>query len=264
MEAGKRLRLRKWTYPTSQINRNGSDRFQSPYDNRWATYSAPEHINASESHHEAPSAQPTTQTRTSIAQLQIPQEPEGSLLQAFRTELAKIITPNNNAGKPPTPSMETKTGGDASQSVSVSSHVAPAPSLEVRTTKLVLQAVHSICSNVTTLNSQLRHQVQDAIPMLRLLSVSDLNVESACKEFWFETDRVVHDILHKELDSDLSAGESVQQTDADLLTNGVCCLRKIMTEFEHLTDRLLTADSMGIKRDYNQSYLVIDPVCEKD
>jgi len=37
-----------------------------------------------------------------------------------------------------------------------------------------------------------------------------------------------------------------------------------MTEFEHLTDRLLTADSMEIKRDYNQSYLVIDPVCEKD
>ncbi|MCJ1251231.1 hypothetical protein MMC30_008462 [Trapelia coarctata] len=269
MEAGKRLRLRKYTYTAYQEKTRGSGRFQPPYDNRWASYNntAPEPVDSSESRYEAPSAEPETHLPAPITKLQVPQEPEGSLLQAFRAELAKIITPNNHdTEKPSTPSVEPKPEGKDIQSVPVSTHAAPPP-LHVSTTKLILQAINSICSNVTTLNSQLRHQVQDAIPARRIVAPSEFDVRGACLEFCVGTDRVIQEILHKELDSDVSAGESVQQTDADLLTNGVQCLRKVTAEFERLKDRLLATDPVKPEGDHShglysrrQTYFVIDPI----
>ena len=256
MEAGKRLRLRKYPYAASQVNFRGRGRFLPLYENRWASYNntAPEPVTSSDSCYKAPVDEPETQLSVPIGQLQVPQDPEGSLLQAFRAELAKIITPTNqNPGKSPTLSMEPKPEGYGSQGVPVSTHATLTLPRDVSTTKLVLQAINSICSNVTTLNSQLRHQVQDGIL-------------GSCLEFCTETDRVIQETLHKEPDSDVSAGEPVQQTDADLLINGVQCLRKVITEFERLRDRLLTAESMKPRGDYNNglTYLVIDPVCKGD
>ena len=273
MEAGKRLRLRKWTYPTPHRKSSGGVRFQSPYNNRWASYNntAPEPVNSNESRHEAPSPKPDTQSQAPTEQLPIPKEPEGSLLQAFRAELAKIIAPSaENAEKPLTPSTLLKLEEKDGQSVPVDMHRTSPPALDASATKLVLQAITSICSDVTTLNSQLRHQVTEAIPASQTVTPGYLDVHGACWEFRRETDRVIQETLHKEIDSNFLSKEFVQRAEGDLLANGVQCLRKITAEFELLRDRLLAADEMKHNGLYNHGSdpvrpinLVIDPVCER-
>jgi len=270
MEAGKRLRLSKWTYPASQIKPNGSARAQSPYDNRWASYNntAPEPANSDDSQHETPANKPEPQQQGPIQQLQTPQEPEGSLLQAFRAELAKIITPKDqNDKKPLAHSVDSKPERTDSQIIPVQTQAAPAPNPSTSTFKLLLQAISSMCSNVTTLNSQLRHQVPDTIPVSRMAAQSNFDVRGACLDFVLETDHVIQEILHKELDSDVSLAQPMQEADADLLANGVQCLRKVTTEFERLRDRLIAADALKQQGDYQHGLdsgrptnLVIDPV----
>jgi hypothetical protein len=270
MEAGKRLRLSKWTYPASQIKPNGSARAHSPYDNRWASYNntAPEPVNSNDSRRKTPAVKPDTQQQGPVEQLQISQEPEGSLLQAFRAELAKIITPKDqNEEKPLAPSVNSKPERKDSQIIPVHTQAAPASNPSTSTFKLLLQAINSMCSNVTTLNSQLRHQVTDAIPVSRMVAHSNFDVRGACLDFGLETDHVIHEMLHKELDSDVPFAQPVQETDADLLANGVQCLRKVTTEFERLKDRLIAADALNRQGDYQHGLdlgrptnLVIDPV----
>ncbi|MCJ1381510.1 hypothetical protein MMC17_004621 [Xylographa soralifera] len=204
MEAGKRLRLR--SNPAFQMTWNGGLGSQQINTNRWAQYrsTGSSSTGAARSPSAVPIielAQPASPLLVSpMAHTQSVSETEGSLLHAFRTELAKISNPNNDG---PVHNEVTQKNNMCPEKAIVQEEPrfrtnTSGPELEAFTRNLILQTIASIGSNVETLKAQLQDHVLDVIPehMIRPRATPiKYHLRNACSDFKFSIDAAMEALV---------------------------------------------------------------------
>jgi hypothetical protein len=288
MEAGNRLRLRS----ARVFHGDSSDALYSTYGNRWASYNGPEpaSLPLSPSSHEPSLVSPLLQVAIEPPPPNNPPptttDVEGSLLQTFRTEIAKITKKNQSSNEcsasdadittkanfeksaPETlPETVPSTGAvHAVESVRLSaSKLNP----EIFTSKLALQAVTSICSTVTTLSSQLGQDVMSTTAQPSQSSSSPSNAShdrrneillQACEDFRGSADRISSLLgLEDSAEEALEKFEDHSYTTA--IERGIQCLRATLTAFEMLANQLRRIeDSKSGDKSVLPAWLVISPV----
>ncbi|MCJ1477090.1 hypothetical protein MMC13_005761 [Lambiella insularis] len=245
MEAGKRLRCR--VHPVLQAGSNGSSRSQKFHNDRWAMYGAAVHTS------EAPS-QPlkgSSNVEPIASVTPIIQAPlnsgvavpplEGSLLHAFRTELAKISQPGKQI--PTERSLPDNSLSSSQATVRVMPRSRPSPSgsdLEYLTRNLVLQTIISVGSNVETLKSQLQSHVLDILPehMDRPRNTPiKYHLRNACSDFTTSVDAATASLAVEPSMEDL-AGKTTGDASYPTLPSAIRGLQSMTYAIDTLIQRL--------------------------
>ncbi|MCJ1286174.1 hypothetical protein MMC26_005519 [Xylographa opegraphella] len=192
MEAGIRLRMR--SNPAFRMNWTGGHGSQQMNANRWAQYGSKESVNTAKT---VPSsttptpelAQPASPLLVSpMAHTQSVSDTEGSLLHAFRAELAKITNAKHDESVENSFTRKSDTSPEKTV-VQEQPQIRPnasGPELEAFTRNLLLQTIASIGSNVETLSAQLQNHVLDVIPthMIRPRATPiKYHLRNACSDF---------------------------------------------------------------------------------
>ena len=272
MEAGNKLRAR--TNPIYYFNPHQHRISQVEDANRWASYG-----NAKPASGDV--QQSTTATEPTSPLLAAPteealaaKESEGSLLQAFRAELAKLsgpVTVESQTAK--NPAVEVQSNADNEEVMTETIPSPPKPNLEAIISKLMLQAIGSIGSTVKTFQSQLRHHVLDALPFAptekEVLKNSpecllEAELRHACDEFENSTEMSLVS-LKPESSTDGTQEDLIQVPESSAMVAGVECLQSLSCAFQELSRRLRTIEDMKngtyVERSLiPQVTIVIDPV----
>ncbi|MCJ1432501.1 hypothetical protein MMC27_001858 [Xylographa pallens] len=263
MEAGKRLRLR--SMPAFQMVWNGGLGSQQMNNktNRWAQYRSTESgtTAATRSSSTVPVielAQPASPLLVSpLAHTESVSEIEGSLLHAFRTELAKISNVSNDE------SVE----NDAAQKNNMCAEKAivqeqprfrpstSGPELEAFTRNLILQTIASIGSNVETLKAQLQNHVLDVIPehMIRPRATPiKYHLRNACSDFKSSIDAAREALAVEPSVEDNTLSQSTVQLQPPLHT-AIRSLQAMTYAFDTLSQRLRMIEDSKVPSDRNEA-----------
>ncbi|MCJ1405587.1 hypothetical protein MMC11_008815 [Xylographa trunciseda] len=268
MEAGKRLRLR--SNPAFQMAWTGGLRPQQTKTNRWAQYGSTEigNMAATRSSSAAPVtelAQPASPLLVSpIANTQSVSETEGSLLQAFRTELSKIsnpskdipleneVTKENSCPCPEKSGIKKQPRSRANTS---------GPELEAFTRNLILQTIASIGSNVETLKAQLQHHVLDVIPehMIRPRATPiKYHLRNACSDFKVSVDAAMEALAVEPSVEDNTTSPETLQLHPPLPT-AIRSLQAMTYAFDTFSQRLRMIEDSKISLERNDRDLNVSP-----
>ncbi|MCJ1391660.1 hypothetical protein MMC18_004525 [Xylographa bjoerkii] len=260
MEAGKRLRLR--SNPAFQMTWSGGLGSQQTNSNRWAQYRCTESGNMAATWFS--SALPITELAEPASPLlvspmvttQSANETEGSLLQAFRTELAKISNPSNDE----TVENEATKKNVYPEKTIVEEKPRPrantsGPELEAFTRNLILQTIASIGSNVETLKSQLQNHVLDVIPehMIRPRATPiKYHLRNACSDFKTSVDAAMEALAVEPSMEDNTTSPVTLQLHPPLPT-AIRSLQAMTYAFDTFSQRLRMIEDSKISFDRNET-----------
>ena len=276
MEAGNKLRAR--TNPIYHSEPHQLRLSQVEDANRWASYCIAKPT-SDDLHKSTTTTEPTSpllaappeETRAS-------KESEGSLLQAFRAELAKISRPipvdSQTANEPV---IEVRSNVEDEDTMTQTIPSPPLPNLEALIGKLMLQAISSIGSTVETLQSQLRHHVLDTLPLAPtekevpkdyLKSLVEVELRHACDEFENSTELSLVS-LKPESSIDGAQEDPKHALESNATVAGAECLQSLASAFQELSRRLRIIEDLKngkyVKRSSTTKVtIVIDPVCAEN
>ena len=260
MEAGRRLRLRN--NPAFQMTWNGGLGSQQMNNNRWAQYRSMEPRNTAANRPSSAVpvnelAQPASPLLVSpMAEAQSVSDTEGSLLHAFRTELAKMSNSNSDQSvenevtqkqnvcpeQPAVqgqPQIRTNTSG---------------PELEAFTRNLILQTIASIGSNVETLKVQLRNHVLDVIPehMIRPRATPiKYHLRNACSDFQSSIDIAMEALaVEPSVEDNILSPVTLQHQHP--LPTAIRSLQAMTYAFDTLSQRLRMIEDSKVSFDRNE------------
>ena len=230
--------------------------------NRWAQYRSTESGNtaATRSSSTVPItelAQPASSLLVSpVAHTQSASETEGSLLHAFRTELAKISNANNDDSVKHDVIQNNMCGEKAIvQEQPQVRGTTSGPELEAFTRNLILQTIASIGSNVETLKAQLQNHVLDVIPehMNRPRATPiKYHLRNACSDFNFSIDAAIGALAVEPAVEDNTLSPSTVQLQPPLHT-AIRSLHAMTYAFDTFSQRLRMIEDSKVPLDRNEA-----------